>query len=178
MCALHDYFSRIDRFKRQAKNILSKHEASTSRVITIENSYESLEELDVKQNDLIKQALRCIEHKLFKASHVLAWAGMADYLEVWLISDPKSNLELRYPKWNISSIVTLRESTNEFQVITALRKCEIIAKDEEHALQGLLKRRNMCAHPTDYLPDLNMTLGFIAEIIHWFSVFEKKQTRI
>ena len=48
-------------------------------------------------------------------------------------------------------------------------------KNVEQALHGLLKRRNLCAHPTDYLPDLNMALGYLSEILHWFDVFEKKK---
>ena len=32
------------------------------------------------------------------------------------------------------------------------------------ALHGLLDRRNECAHPSDYFPDLNMTLGYLGNL--------------
>jgi hypothetical protein len=32
-------------------------------------------------------------------------------------------------------------------------------------LHGLLSRRNECAHPSEYFPDLNMTLGYISDLI-------------
>lgn len=32
------------------------------------------------------------------------------------------------------------------------------------ALHGLLNRRNECAHPSEYFPDLNETLGYIGEL--------------
>jgi hypothetical protein len=38
------------------------------------------------------------------------------------------------------------------------------------ALHGLLNRRNECAHPSEYFPDLNQTLGYVSELfsrIEW-----------
>jgi hypothetical protein len=33
------------------------------------------------------------------------------------------------------------------------------------SIGSFLDRRNLCAHPSDYYPNLNMTLGYIAEIL-------------
>jgi hypothetical protein len=30
---------------------------------------------------------------------------------------------------------------------------------------GYLDRRNECAHPSDYFPDLNMTLAYITDLV-------------
>jgi hypothetical protein len=32
-------------------------------------------------------------------------------------------------------------------------------------MHGWLGSRNECAHPSDYFPDLNMTLGYISELV-------------
>jgi hypothetical protein len=33
------------------------------------------------------------------------------------------------------------------------------------ALHGLLNKRNECAHPSDFYPDMNGSLGYISELL-------------
>ena len=67
------------------------------------------------------------------------------------------------PKWNLSAVEDLRD-WGEFQVIEAGRDARLYSKTVMKALHGLLTRRNECAHPSDYYPDFNQTLGFISEL--------------
>jgi hypothetical protein len=101
-------------FEKEAHAILATHEASTSRVIVLSESYEKLTKLSLKQDELFRQALRCVEHALYRAAHVLAWAGFMDFLEEKLASDGLVKLRAAYTAWNVSSIEELREAVVEF----------------------------------------------------------------
>lgn len=175
---IRDLLSVIDNFNKfhlEARKIISTHESSVDRVIVIEQTYQKLSSLNLKQDDLIRQSLRCVEVGVYRAAHVLAWASMADYLQEWLIEDNRGSLNAIRPNWRTSSIEELIEDSNEFQIIGTLRKCGYISQDVEQSLQGLLKRRHLCAHPSSYLPDYNMALGYLAELLHWFEYIEKKR---
>jgi hypothetical protein len=52
----------------------------------------------------------------------------------------------------------------EFAVIEAGKEAGAYSKTTMKALHGLLNRRNECAHPSEYFPDLNETLGYIGEL--------------
>ena len=43
------------------------------------------------------------------------------------------------------------------------------------ALHGLLNRRNECAHPSDYFPDLNETLGYLSELFQRIEYLERRR---
>jgi hypothetical protein len=42
------------------------------------------------------------------------------------------------------------------------------------ALHGLLNRRNECAHPSDYFPNFNETLGYLAELFQRVAFLQNK----
>jgi hypothetical protein len=152
-------------FEKEAHAILATHEASTSRVIVLSESYEKLTKLSLKQDELFRQALRCVEHALYRAAHVLAWAGFMDFLEEKLASDGLVKLRAAYTAWNVSSIEELREAVVEFQLIEAAKKLGLCTKTEMKALHGMLNKRNECAHPSDFYPDMNGSLGYISELL-------------
>lgn len=163
-------------FGNEAKKILSSHESSQSRIITIEESYTQIKKLTLKQDDLFRQSLRCIEQSLFRAAHVLAWAAFMDFMEEQLAKDQFKRLNLIKQKWNIKLIEDLREIGSDYQVLEAIRALNLYSKTEEKALKGLLNKRNECAHPSDYYPNLNETLGYISEILHRLEMLQKRWT--
>jgi hypothetical protein len=115
---------------------------------------------------LFREALRCIENQLFKASHVMAWAGFMDYLEDKLINEYLKDVTAVRPKWSINSKEDLREQATEYQLINICREIKLFNKNEEKAFQGLLNTRNECAHPSSYSPALNETLGYISQLLN------------
>ena len=161
-------------FEREAHAILATHEASASRVIVLSESYEKLTKLSLKQDELFRQALRCVEHALYRAAHVLAWAGFMDFLEEKLASDGLVKLRATYTAWSVSSIEELREVIVEFQLIEAAKKLGLCTKTEMKALHGMLNKRNECAHPSDFYPDMNGSLGYISELLSRIKTLQGK----
>ena len=158
--------ARAQRFELEAHGILSMHEdAAASRVIVLEQAYESLMLLNIKQDDIMRQALRCAENGLYRAAHVMAWAACMDYLEEKLSADNMVKLRGVRPNWRGRDIREMAEYVAEYQLIETLKAVGLTTKNETNALLDLLRRRNECAHPTGYLPQVNETLGYIAEII-------------
>lgn len=161
-------------FKKEAHSILSRHEESPSRIIELRKTYEDLGKLSITQDELFKQALRAVENGLYRASHVMAWAGFMDFIEEKLASDGFVKLRAIRSSWNISTIDDLRENVPEYQLIEATEKVGLYGKTIRKALHGLLNKRNECAHPSDYLPSLNDSLGYISELIQRIRLLKQK----
>lgn len=160
-----DIFAQVRAFEKVAHKILSTQEASAeSRVISLDESYKRLAGLSVAQEDLFKQALRCASEGLYRAAHVMCWAALMDFILEGLESHGIKKLQIAYPKWQVTNDAhELAEYVSEAQLLLSLQKLTICKKNEVKALTGLLNKRNECAHPSEYLPALNETLGYISE---------------
>jgi hypothetical protein len=160
------WLARTQSFELEAHEILSTHEsAGKSRVIVLERAYEQLALLNITQDDIMRQALRCAENGLYRAAHVMAWAACMDYIEEKLSADNLVKLRAARPNWRGNDIHEMAEYTSEYQLVETLKAVGLTTKNETNALLDLLRRRNECAHPTGYLPQINETLGYISEIL-------------
>lgn len=172
---IREYLDRLHRFEEEIHDTLAYHDASSSRVYSIEKTYRTLEGLSLKQDQLFREALRCVEHGLFRSAHVMAWAGFMDFLHEMFASDGFQKLHDLRPKWsNISSVEELRESISDYQVIEAAKDLGFFTRNQIRALHGLLGKRNDCAHPSDYNPDFNETLGYISELFNRLKAIQQK----
>jgi len=171
---LQDLLTRACAFESEAHRILARHEATVSRVITLEDTYHTLTGLSLHQERLFWEALKCVENQLFKAAHVMVWAGFMDYLENKVMSEYLADIQAAKPKWSIKSIEDLREQVPEYQLITVCRKIRLFTKNEEKAFLGLLNTRNECAHPSNYSPTLNETLGFVSQLLNRITTLQQK----
>lgn len=156
---------RAGALRKEAHDILAVLESSASRLVLLERSYSQLGILSIRQDDLLRQALRCVENELFRAAHVMAWAAFMDFLEEKIAGDKLVRLRSARPTWKANSVEELRENVVEFQLIEASRDLGLIGKTEMKALHGLLNKRNECAHPSNYFPGLNEALGYVSEIL-------------
>lgn len=168
------FLERLHRFEKDAHVILSKLETSKSRIVNLEATYKRLLCLSLNQDELFRQSLRCIENELFRAAHVMAWAGFVDFLDEKLASDGFVKLKSSRPNWTFSVIEDLREISTEFARIDAAKVIGLSSKTEMKALHGLLNKRNECAHPSSYYPDLNETLGYISELLKRIEDLQKR----
>ena len=158
-------FNSVYNINLEVNNILSKVEDSKSRIITVETSLQKLQKLSIKQENLFREALKCIEYKLFKAAYVLSWSAFIDFLTDSYI-------------YNIDSKEThpdIRIKFSDYELIEELRAKKIIDKNCENKLKDLRRSRNEYAHPSDFEPDLNETLGYVSTI---FSRIKYMQTKI
>jgi len=172
---VREVLRRVVRAEREARRILASHESAVARVITIEDTYDRLGKLTLSQDDLVRQALRAIQHGLYRSAVIMAWAAFMDFAEEKLASDGFKRVNATYPKWNITSVDDLRDKVPDYQIVGALRAVGLCAKSGEKALQGFLGQRNECAHPSDYYPDLNAALGFVSNVLDRIERMKPKQ---
>jgi hypothetical protein len=156
---------RAASFEKVAHELLSMHEGAASRVVDARKSLARVSALSIKQEDMLKQAVRCIEVEVFRAAHVLAFAAFIDYLHELAERDGFSALNAAREKWNVVSVEDIRERISDYAFIEALEAANLITKAERKAFHGLLTRRNECAHPSDYYPDMNQSLGYLSEAL-------------
>jgi hypothetical protein len=163
---IRDVSVRARAFIAEAHKILGVHEAAQqSRVAQLDETYRRLTLLNLRQDDLMRQALRCAELGLYRAAHVMAWAAFMDYLEQKLASDGLARLRAERPRWEGKTIEEMREHVPERQLVEVTKPLGLCTKNEMQALVSLLNRRNESAHPSDYYPGLNETLGYISETL-------------
>ncbi len=122
----------------------------------------------------MKQSLRCTEEGLYRAAHVMAWAAFMDFLEEKFQSDGLVKLRAARTAWKGKNIEEVREYVNEYQLVEACQDLGLSTKNEVKALLGLLNKRNECAHPSNYYPQLNETLGYISEVIQRIKTLQPK----
>lgn len=151
--------------QRELASLLSKREKSAHRVITLDESFRKLDALSIKQDTLMREALRCVEQALYRPAHVAAWAAFVDFAQEWCVAGTRlAALNGARQKWNVRVASDLRSYT-DFALFEALEAAGLISKTFMKALHGLLNKRNECAHPEDYAPTLNDTLGYVDELM-------------
>jgi hypothetical protein len=95
----------------------------------------------------------------------MAWAGFVDFLEEKLASDALRAVHRARPSWKrYQTLEELREHVPESQLIDAARELGLLSKSAAKTIQGMLSKRNECAHPSGFEPSLNDTLGYISEL--------------
>lgn len=175
MYRIRGILAQVQTFQQEVHSILGVHEASQSRVVVLEQTYEKLSGLSLKQDELFKQALRCVENGLFRAAHVMAWCSLSDFLQEKIASDGFVKLRAARPKWKFKSCEDLREHYTEHAIVEASRDTGLCSKSETKALLGLLSKRNECAHPSNYFPGLNETLGYVSELFNRIEALQAKK---
>jgi len=167
MNRLKEAITSAKNFKKEALEIFGKHETSKFRTITIEQTKKNLKQLSIRQDKLFSEAIGCIEKGFYRASIVIAWAGFIDCIESILESDGMKKVHTLRPNWKkFKNIEMLKESISEYQIIEVAKDTGLLTKSECKTLHGLLSKRNECAHPTNFEPSLNDSLGYISELLN------------
>jgi hypothetical protein len=170
---LPELLGKIIALDGESQRILATHEAAPARTVTLEDSYRRLGALSLAQDELFRESLRAVEVELFRAAHVLAWAGFIDFLHNHLAVDGLSGLNVARPKWKVSSAEDLREHA-DYHVIEAGKAAGFYPKSVMKALHGLLNKRNESAHPSEFFPDFNETLGYLSELFQRIGYLQAK----
>lgn len=106
----------------------------------------------------------------------MAWAGFMDFLETKMSSDGLVRIKQVRPAWTkYTTIEEIRENVaTEHELIKVAKEIGLLTKAEMKRLHGELSRRNECAHPSQYSPDLNESLGYFAGLINQIEKLNKK----
>ncbi|MFC8790324.1 hypothetical protein [Streptomyces cinereoruber] len=159
----------------ELRRLLAKRETSTYRVMTVTESYDKLTNLNIKQDKLFREALQCVEHGLYRSAHVTSFAGLMDFIHEWITNDASrlSSIQTNYTTWNIKQASDFRDQ-KDHTLFEVMKKQAFITNGTMKALQGLLAKRNECAHPDEYEPGINDTLGYLDEILKRIGALQKK----
>lgn len=163
---VRQFKNRAATFERAAHDLLGRHETSPSRVISLLDTRKRLRGLTLEQESLLQESLTAVERGLYRSAHVMAWAAFMDFLEQRLDEDGLAKVHKARPAWGKHTTVEdLRENIAEYQILEVAREIGLLKKAEAKALQGLLSKRNECAHPSSYQPGLNESLGYASELL-------------
>jgi len=164
---VQQWADRAARFAAAAHDLCGKHETSkTSRVISLTETWRELEGLSLLQESLVADALRCVERGVYRAAHVMAWAAFMDFLQSKLASDGLRAVHAARPAWKkFGTVEDLRENIVEYQLLEVARDVGLLSKPATKSLQGMLSKRNECAHPSAYEPGLNEALGYVSALL-------------
>lgn len=144
----------------------SKAGLGFGRLASADEAYKRIGSLQVRQQELIEEAFRCIEAQLFRPAIVSAWAAFMDFLCEKLVEDNYVSVHLHIANTgSVSSPEELRERLTEHAMLDLGEKLKLLSKGECKSLKGSLARRNECAHPSDYSPNLDVALGYLVELL-------------
>ncbi|KUI04452.1 hypothetical protein [Mycobacterium sp. IS-3022] len=175
---VEEFRRRASNFERAAHVLLSTQEAAPSRVVTLNETRKQITILNLKQTELLNEAMRAMEAKLYRAAIVMAWAAFVDFLQEKLASDNLVAVHTARPKWsNWTTLDDLRENVPEAQMLDVARDVKLLTKPETKGLHGLLSKRNECAHPSGYAPGLNEALGYVSELLNRIPNINKKSPK-
>jgi hypothetical protein len=167
---------RVDAFVSEAHSILSTCEDSISRVVTVDQTRKRIASLSILQASLLDEALECVRGGMFRAAHVLAWSAFIDYLEMKLASDELATIKELRPGWaKFKTMEELRDDIPESQIVDVARDAGLLTKGDKRIIDGLLAKRNKCAHPSTYSATLNESLGYVSELISWIRKLDNRQ---
>ena len=169
---MKEWIERAATFEAEAHKLLGRIETAKSRKITLDESYDRLAALSVSQDDLFRQALRCVEVGVMRAAHVMAWAACMDFLQDLAARNQFQAVNAAMPGWDLSVGDDLGERFTDHAIIQALKKAGIIKKAEMKAFHGMLSKRNECAHPSDFYPGMNETLGYVSELFRRIEILQ------
>jgi len=169
----------VGAFENELTEILSAHEGSNRRTITLDGTLKKLESLTVRQKTFFREAIVCMKHDLFRASHVMAWIGFIDFfLEKICSNNCNSIKSYGSTKYNsVSNPQELREETpSEHQQIVLGKSIRFINEKTKRALIALLDKRNDCAHSgsSTYKASLNSSLAYVNELFDYIDKLKNK----
>jgi len=167
--------TKCSNFENEAHTILSKYEsANRSRVVQLDASFKRLDGLSVKQDALLRETLKCIEHGFYRPSIILSWIAFMDFVLDHIFTNGNQNLIAAKPTWEYTSKEQMTEKETDYNIIEVLPSLGLCNRTQKKALHGLLNKRNECSHPSDYSPDINEALGYVTEIFKRIEAIKNK----
>ena len=166
--SIQEILRDVNKFRTSSHKIFAIHESSSkSRKVLLEQTKKKLTFLSLEQHSLLEESLNCIEFGLYRGACILSWIAFIDFLQKKISEDNLKKINSIRKGWNkYKTLAELKENIPEFQFIEVARDIKFITKAESRSIFGLLSKRNECAHPGGYCPNLNESIGYVSEIIN------------
>jgi hypothetical protein len=152
----------VEALNNAAEIWLNVHSEVQLRLEAFSPLRKRLDDLALEQPELLRDSLSAAEARLFRASHVLAWGGLVDFLYKPFDIDAVND---KYSKWRLESMEDLYVK-QDLQLIVLGKELGYYRETMRRTLEGLLNGRNRCAHGSGYDPVLEDTLGFVNQILN------------
>jgi hypothetical protein len=169
---LRQIIEEVSALERDHVAVLASVQRSKARAATVEATLGDIKTLSPKQADLLTEAALAVKHGLFRSAIVAAFAAVIDALHERVGRMGHLAAIAAARKWRLPTVEDLQEYS-DFQVAEAAKEAGTISKAQMKTTQGLLHRRNQCAHPTGYSPTMDEALGFISECLRLIGDFDK-----
>lgn len=123
-----------------------------------------------------EEAVQCFENRFFRAAVVLSWVGAVSLLYDFVVAkrlvDFNSEAARREPKWKDARNKDDLARLKEYDFLQILSALGVLAKNVKEELEGCLKFRNACGHPTSLKFGEHRVSSHIETLIlNVFSVF-------
>lgn len=162
---IREWVKRAEQARSEAHHVLAQHERSrTSRVIVMEDLTTHLRTLPVDVEAYFEEAVKCLEFGLTRAAVIHSWSGFVYLFAQRLLADFESQVRSSR-NWSFSDASDLMEGQTEHSLLKVAKDVGMITNAVWRELQGLLSKRNRCAHPTMYDPPLNVAIGYVDDIV-------------
>lgn len=107
---------------------------------------------DQKTASFLEEAIACAESSHFRAAVVLSWVGAVSVLYNKIIGSHLATFNAeclkRDSKWKIAKTPDDLARLKEFDLLQILEAISVIGKNTRQELEGCLKLRNACGHPS------------------------------
>lgn len=158
---LDDWIVRTGKARRDAHLALATHESAISRVILLEELVKRLSGTPVDVQDYFREAICCLENKLYRSAIVVAWAGFFHVFSERLYNNCEMRIRDKRQNWSFNELAELREAAVESQILIVAKDVNFITRAQLRRYDGQLSERNQCAHPTLYRPSMNVAIGYV-----------------
>jgi hypothetical protein len=167
-----EFAAEVAALKRDHLALLSAVQRSKARAATVEATLAAIRTLSPRQSDLLTEAAMAVKYQLNRSAIVAACAAVVDALHQRVARKGHLASLATARKWRLATVDDLQDYA-DFQVAEAAKDATTISKAQMKSVQGLIHRRNQCAHPTGYSPTLDEALGFISESLSLIGDFDK-----
>lgn len=124
----------------------------------------------------VEEAIGCAEAEFHRAAVVLSWSGAIRVLHDHVVTNHLSafNTEAarRDPKWRAAKTADDLSRMKEYDFLQVLEAISMIGKSVKSELEGCLKLRNGCGHPSSLRVSANRVAAHIEILVlNVFSTF-------
>ncbi|MBZ0138671.1 MAG: hypothetical protein K8H87_02720 [Pseudorhodoplanes sp.] len=130
---------------------------------------------DEETRKFVEEAVQCYEYEFYRSAVVMSWAAAVHVLKLEVLKDYlcEFNAEAAkcYPKWKPAKSLDDIGLMRERDFLDRIAKISVIGTNTKEQLQGCLKLRNACGHPSLFRLGPNAVANHLEILI--LNVFQK-----